>query len=336
MDDAADLPLARDLLVTRSQWLAEGIMGLSFSDPSGAPLPRWNAGSHIDVTLPSGQIRSYSLCGTPDSGTYDIAVLLEAEGRGGSRELHRTQLVGHKLPVRGPRCDFPLDFTADHHLFIAGGVGITPVLPMIRTLAAEGRRWTLYYLGKQRARMAFLPEISTLSGGNAHVFAGDTGERMNIEQVLDCGALGTTVYCCGPERLMAAAETASTTRGLAFRMERFGRPDLQKPVVQEPPLHGEDDTAPIDPDGTFEVEMRATGVTITISPGQSILGEARKQRQGLSFNCADGYCGTCETAVISGCPDHRDTVLSDEERAANETMMICVSRACTRKLVLDL
>lgn len=337
MDDAPAPTPWRDLRVMRSQWLAEDILGLSLADPGGTPLPPWTPGAHIDIALPSGQIRSYSLCGTPGAPRYDIAVLLERDGRGGSREIHGSQLVGRSLRVRTPRNDFPLQSEAAHHLFVAGGIGITPILPMIRALADQGRGWTLYFLARQRARMAFLPEIAALTGGTVHLFARDDGRRAVLGDALAQAPVGSHVYCCGPAPLLKATEAASKAQGLPYRSERFGRPDLDKPARAPAAARPDQGTeSEIDPDGPFEVEMRATGVTLTVGPGQTILGEARKQRQGLSFNCSDGYCGTCETAVIAGRPDHRDSVLSEEERAENDTMMICVGRARTRKLVLDL
>lgn len=322
--------------------LAEGVLGLRLEAPDGAPLAPWTAGAHVDIILPSGKTRSYSLCGDPsDRLGYDIAVLREDAGRGASREIHDTQLVGKELVTIPPRNQFCLA-EAPEHIFIAGGIGITPLLPMIRVLAAAGTPWALHYCGRRLAGMPFVETLKALEAtgtGTVSFYAGDRNTRLSLDDMLAAANPAAAVYCCGPERLLEAAEASAKASGHSFHMERFGRPGLAKPAAERPQVSQADQQGTdevIDPDGAFEVELVQTGVTFEVGPGQSILGEARKHRQGLSFNCADGYCGTCETAVLAGRPDHRDTVLSDDEKASNQTMMICVGRSCTRKLVLDL
>jgi len=322
--------------------LAKGVLGLRLEAPDGASLPAWTPGAHVDITLPSGTTRSYSLCGDPaDIRGYDIAVLREEAGRGASREIHDTQLVGKELATIPPRNQFGMA-DASEYIFIAGGIGITPLLPMILELAKAGTPWALHYSGRRLEGMPFVETVKALEAtgtGKVSIYAGDQGMRLSLDDMLAAANPDAAVYCCGPERLLEAAEASAAASGHSFHMERFGRPGLAKPTDERPQVSQEDKQGTedaIDPDGPFEVELAKTGVTFEVGPGQSILGEARKHRQGLSFNCSDGYCGTCETAVLAGRPDHRDTVLSDDERAANETMMICVGRSCTRKLVLDL
>ncbi|WP_201742062.1 PDR/VanB family oxidoreductase [Mangrovicoccus ximenensis] len=340
-EDAAAIGMLR-LRVKSCTELAEGVLGLRLESPDGSSLAPWTPGAHLDITLPSGLTRSYSLCGNPsDLKGYEIAVLREDAGRGASREIHATQLVGRELAAIAPRNQFALA-DASEHVFIAGGIGITPLLPMIRVLAEAGRPWMLHYCGRRLTGMPFvetLRELEASGTGSVSVYAADCDARLALEDMLGTTSPGAAVYCCGPERLLQAAEKAALASGRAFHMERFGRPDLAKPAeppVQLSPQEQQGTDEEIDPDAPFEVEMARTGVTFEVGPGQSILGEARKHRQGLSFNCSDGYCGTCETAVLAGRPDHRDTVLSDEEKAEGATMMICVGRSCSRKLVLDL
>jgi ferredoxin-NADP reductase len=318
------------LVVRSATWESEGVLGLVLADPDGAPLPAWTPGAHVDLVLPSGTVRSYSLCGEPsDRASYRIAVLREEGGRGGSAELHSTQLVGRRLPVRGPRNQFEL-VEAERYVFIAGGIGITPLLPMLRAVAAVGRSWTLHYLGRSRGSMAFLAQVAALTGGSVHLYPRDEVERPEIAAALAGVEAGTAVYCCGPDSLIRATEAAGLGPDV-LHLERFGRPTLTPR-----PVESSVEQLEADPDGDFQVELATTGGVLDVAPGESILEAVRKVRQGLSFSCSDGYCGTCETAVLKGLPDHRDTVLTTEEQAENGTMMICVSRSRTPLLVLDL
>ena len=336
-----------EVLVAAMTHEAEGVIGLVLRHATGEDLPAWEPGAHLDLHLPSGTVRSYSLCGDPaDRSTYRLAVLRETAGRGASIEVHDTQLVGRRLTARGPRNHFPL-VDAPSYVVIAGGIGITPVLPMLREIARVGRPWTLLYLGRSRTTMAFLDEVASLPGGRVEIVAGDERPRIDLTALLAESAGDAAVYACGPERLLHALE--SLDLGDRLHLERFGRPMLARSThVPDTGPNLVDATSPtpgglvpveadgIDPDSGFDVELVASGVTLRVEPGDSILGRAREIRQGLSFSCADGYCGTCETAVLGGIPDHRDSVLSVEEQAENETMMICVGRSRTARLSLDL
>ena len=335
------------LRVQEASFLAEHVLGLTLVDPAGAELPAWTPGAHIDLVLPSGMTRSYSLCGEPGRAEYRIAVLNEPAGRGASREIHDVQLVGMLLPTSVPRNQFEL-VEAAHYVFIAGGIGVTPLVPMVSRVAAEGRSWEMHYLGRSRSRMSFLAPLTDLaarSGGRLDVIARDERERVAMRELLEAAPTGSAVFCCGPDALIREVEDLSAALGsrLELHVERFGRPTLPEPgsAEQSPAgdpvaTGGSDFTMPCDPDASFTVEMRKSGFVIEVGAGESILGCARKLRQGLTFSCSDGYCGTCETAVLAGTPDHRDTVLSDDERSENKTMMICVGRSRTRRLALDL
>jgi ferredoxin len=221
---------------------------------------------------------------------------------------------------------------------------------MVRSVADSGKIWSMYYLGRSRSTMALLGEIQSISGGPVDIVPEDERGMLDIPGLLGGLNKDIAVYCCGPEPLLRAVENVGLPRGV-LHLERFGRPitvlrttggsldqrTSPKPIANPVAVggHAPSDGA-IEPGAAFEVELAASGVVLDIGPGESILGRARAVRQGLSFSCTEGYCGTCETAVLRGVPDHRDTVLSDEEKDAGKTMMICVGRSRTRRLVLDL
>jgi ferredoxin-NADP reductase len=320
---------------------ADEVLGLTLSDASGARLPGWTPGAHIDIVLPSGAERSYSLCGKPDDAAYEIAVLRETHGRGASREIHDSLILGALLQASAPRNQFAL-VEARRYVFIAGGIGVTPLLPMVRALAEREVHWEMFYLGGARTRMSFIETLADLAGrrgGHLEVIARDERERIAVSDILARAAVGSAVYCCGPDGLIREVERVcgEAGRGLDLHVERFGRPEFSAAASEAAaPLAGSGATTEIDPEGPFQVELRQTGVVLDVGRGESILALARQARTGLTFSCSDGYCGTCETQVIAGTPDHRDTVLSDEEKAANKSMMICVGRSRTQRLVLDL
>lgn len=326
-----------DLAVLNVRDECERVRALDLGHPNREPLPPWTPGAHIDVELPSGLVRSYSLCGEPDDRSrYQIAVLREDDGRGGSVELHETDLAGSLLRTSAPRNDFELS-PAERYLFIAGGIGITPILPMIRQVDRECRPWRLMFLGRKRRSMAFLGPVAALHG-DVEIVPRDERDRLDLRSLLEEEKSTTEVYCCGPNALMDAVAEIVKQTGHRLHVERFGRPDLAavSPSVSIGVRGADDGDDAIDPDEAFEVELARSGECFTVGPGESILGRLRALRQGLNFSCTDGYCGTCETSVLGGQPDHRDTVLSEDEREASATMMICVGRSRTARLVLDL
>jgi ferredoxin-NADP reductase len=311
-----------DVVVTECRHEAPDIMSLSLASSDGAPLPPWTAGAHLDVRLPSGTVRQYSLCGGDDH-SYLIAVLREAEGRGGSIELHETARPGLVLSVRGPRNRFPLT-TADDYLLLAGGIGITPILAMARHLSATGKPWRLFYGGRSRSTMAFVDDLTALPGEINIVPESERG-RLDLPSILAAAAPGTAIYCCGPPPMIAATEACCRELGFHSNVhtEQF------TPAVDREPTAG---TSP----SAFAVKLHRSGQIVTVSPEQSILSAVRAILPDVPSSCEDGYCGTCETVVLDGVPEHRDDFLSDEERDSNETMMICVGRSKTSLLVLDL
>ncbi|MFF1308702.1 PDR/VanB family oxidoreductase [Streptomyces sp. NPDC058307] len=305
-----------ELVVDRRDPAADGVLALTLRHPLGEQLPPWEPGAHIDVVLGPGLERQYSLCGDPaDRTAWRIAVLREPAGRGGSAHVHEQLRQGHKVRVRGPRNHFALR-PAPRYRFIAGGIGITPILPMLAAAEAEGAEWTLLYGGRTRQSMAFTEELGRY-GDRVTVAPQDETGLLDLASVLDGVPEGTLVYCCGPGPLLDAVE-ARCPAGL-LHVERF------TPKAQ---LEGENTE--------FEVELAQTGTTVTVPADVSVLDAVRASGVEVLFSCTEGTCGTCETDVLDGTPDHRDSVLTDEEREAGETMMICVSRCRGKKLVLDL
>ncbi|QIY74866.1 2Fe-2S iron-sulfur cluster-binding protein [Streptomyces sp. RLB1-33] len=305
-----------ELVVDRREFVAAGVLSLTLRHPLGEELPAWEPGAHIDVVLGVGLERQYSLCGDPADGrAWRIAVLRDADGRGGSSYVHEQLGAGDKVRVRGPRNHFALA-PAARYRFVAGGIGITPILPMLAAAEAAGTEWTLLYGGRTRDSMAFTGELERY-GDRVTVAPQDECGLLELDSVLTGVPEGTLVYCCGPGPLLDAVE-ARCPAGL-LRVERF------QPKVQETGA-----------DGEFEVELARSGHTLTVPADVSVLDTVRGAGVEVLFSCTEGTCGTCETDVLEGTPDHRDSVLTDEEREAGETMLICVSRCLGKRLVLDL
>ncbi|MFD3532569.1 PDR/VanB family oxidoreductase [Streptomyces sp. NPDC058664] len=293
---------------------AEGVRGLLLADPAGADLAPWEPGAHLEVTLPSGAVRHYSLCGDPaDRSVYRLGVLREPAGRGGSEEVHTAVGEGTLLGVRGPYNRFPL-VPAERYLFVAGGIGITPLLPMVRSLPPGS--WSLLYGGRSLASMAYREELSGLPG--VTLVPRDTAGLPDLDAVLGELPPSTAVYCCGPEGLLRAVEERWSG---PLHTERFGA---------AAPAGGASG-----PDG-FEVELRRSGRMLRVEPGRTLLDTVREVVPGVAYSCEEGWCGTCETKVLAGTPEHHDSVLGEEEKASGTTMMICVGRARGGRLVLDL
>jgi ferredoxin-NADP reductase len=314
-------PGLRVRLAARTR-LADGVMALSLVPSSPAPLPPWTPGAHIDVRLPGGLVRQYSLCGDPASLLgWRVAVLLEPGGRGGSALVHHVLAEGDELTVSAPRNHFEFHNEAGY-LFIAGGIGITPILPMIAEAERLGRPWRLAYAGRSRATMAFLGEL-TRYGDKVTLWPGDETGRMDLAALLAVAAPGTGVYCCGPAALLD---------DVAQHCDALGRPAGTLHIERFTPQDGAAGNA----GGAFEVELASSGQVIAVGDGQSVLSALRAAGADVLSSCEEGTCGTCETGVLSGVPDHRDTVLTPAEQAACDLMMVCVSRAKSPRLVLDL
>jgi ferredoxin-NADP reductase len=309
-----------DLVVTARRDEADGVVGVELALPSGEQLPAWTPGAHIDVELPGGLTRQYSLCGDPAAGAHwRIGVLREAGGRGGSRWIADELTEGSTLRVRGPRNNFPLQ-TAGRYVFVAGGIGITPLLPMIRAVAGAGADWVLHYGGRTRASMAFLGELAAY-GDRVHLHPQDDVGLLDLDAVLGAPTADTVVYCCGPTGLIEALEVRCRTwvPG-ALHVERFTAAPVGTDAADAP----------------FDVVCARSGVRVTVPPELTVLEAVENAGIAVLSSCAEGICGTCETTVLEGEPDHRDSLLTEEEKAAGDAMMICVSRCRGACLVLDL
>ncbi|MDQ1129311.1 PDR/VanB family oxidoreductase [Microbacterium sp. SORGH_AS_0888] len=296
---------------------ADGVLSVEL-EGRGQPLPEWTPGAHIDLVLPGAPVRQYSLCGEPGSPRYRIAVLREPDSRGGSRAVHERLRPGDEVRLRAPKNHFELE-PAGAYLFIAGGIGITPLLPMVRRAAAEGARWRLLYLGATRERMAFLDELAALaaSGGDVQVVARDENARADLpaEVAAHPDAL---VYACGPERMLSALREAVADPDDRLRVEYFRAPELA-----------------YEPGGPFRIRLERTGLELDVSPEESILEVMRGAGVDVLSDCEEGICGSCETRILEGEAEHRDLVLTAQERQRGDCLMVCVSRAACPVLVLD-
>jgi len=315
---AHDAVALRTLVVGQIELQGDGAVAvIELVDPDGE-LPEAEPGAHVDVLLPNGLERQYSLAGGRP-GRWRLGVLREPESRGGSSWIHENLRAGDLLQVRGPRNNFPL-VAAPRYVFVAGGIGITPLLPMIREVAARGAEWTLLYGGRSRRSLAFLDELAA-HGDLVTVWPQDENGLIDVPGVFAGLPAGSAVYCCGPSPLLDAMEAeAEKHPHVTLHLERF-RP-------REGALDGER--------SAFEVHLDYSGITVQVGPDQSIAEALEAAGVEVMTSCREGTCGTCETVVLDGVPDHRDSYLSPAERASNEVMMICCSRARTPRLVLDL
>jgi ferredoxin-NADP reductase len=300
-------------------WEAPGVLSLELTAADGHPLPPFEPGAHIDLKLPDGTLRQYSLCGDPaDTSHYRLGVRAVPGGLS-SGFIHRKLRPGELLTISAPRNNFPL-VAAARYLFVAGGIGITPLIPMMRTASVQNRPWTLLYCNRRTEDAPFLAEIKAL-GGDVSLHSSEAGTRLDVAQRLGPVQPDTAVYCCGPERLMTAVEeaTAAWPEG-SVHFEWFA--PRSRPAGET--------------GGAFEVVCQRSGLTLMVPPNKSILTVLTEAGIDHPRSCEQGICSTCEVGVISGEVDHRDSILSSAERAANQTMMICVSRAKGARLILDL
>jgi len=304
---------AFDMTVVSRIPAAEGVDLFELA-PVDRTLPRWQPGAHIDVILPGGDARQYSLCGPAGAATWRIGVLREDDGRGGSVWMH-SLAVGDVIRVAGPRNHF--EFTPErgtNYLFLAGGIGITPISAMMQSAAAAGASYSLHYAGRSRSTMALLDELP----GDVTAYPADEGLRVDLAALFASLPPFTTTYCCGPARLIEAVEVAA--RGRQLRVERFEPKALGAPVLAEP----------------FEVELAYSGLELTVPPSRSILDVVEEAGVLVLSSCREGTCGTCETRVMAGEIDHRDSILTGDEQDAQDVMYICVSRSAGERLTLEL
>ncbi|MBU2667341.1 PDR/VanB family oxidoreductase [Actinoplanes bogorensis] len=308
-----------DLVVRKAEQVADGVVALTLGRPGGGTLPGWTPGAHIDLILDDDFTRQYSLCGhTGDTDAWRVAVLHAPDSRGGSTRVHQLG-EGSTVRARGPRNHFPV-VSSKRYLFVGGGIGITPLLAMIYEVDAAGADWELHYGGRQRRSMAFADELARF-GDRVHLVPEDELGRLDLAAILRPRA-GTLVYACGPEGLLSAVEQlcAPWPPG-SLHLERFSA------RATEPEPGG---------DSSFEVVLQHSGRTVTVPPDRSIFETVRAAGVSVLGSCLEGICGTCETEVVDGEVDHRDSVLDEDERAAGEVMMICVSRCRGARLTLAL
>lgn len=316
-----------EAVVATKRAASDGVTELTLRPTSGDEFPAWQPGSHIDLVIPGAPTRQYSLSGDPaDCSTYRLGILREPQSRGGSAHICDTLAEGDVVRVVGPRNHFRL-VDAPRYLFIAGGIGITPILPMVREAQDRGADWRLVYGGRTKDSMAFVEELAAAYSGEERadrvtMWPQDEHGLIDLPGLLGTPDEETKVYVCGPGVLLDAVEAQVATAGWpkgALHVERFAAKPLTEPVRSE----------------SFEVELRQSGLTLTVPPEKSILETLEDAGIPSVSSCAEGTCGTCETTVLEGIPDHRDSVLDEEDRERGDCMMICVSRSCTARLVLD-
>ncbi|MCZ9883467.1 PDR/VanB family oxidoreductase [Arthrobacter sp. B2a2-09] len=338
------------LAVSELRREADGVVSVILRDPDGGALPVWEPGAHVDVLLSNGILRQYSLCSEPaDRSAWRIAVLREQPGRGGSSFVHEVLRAGDVLHVRGPKNNFRGTAGSGKKVFIAGGIGITPLLPMIRAAQMNGEPWRLLYLGSNVHSMAFLDEIAGLdpAGAKSRLHAKEESGALDLIGYLREEGLNadSTVYACGPRRLLSELRSANRT-GVVPQLlfEDFGHDESDAgagPGGSAPAGSrweagmGQEIGNAVRDNSPFVVET-VDGIEIDVAENETILDALQRSGVPALNSCRKGTCGTCETVVLAGIPDHRDEILSDEERAANETMMICVSRCRGERLVLEL
>lgn len=301
---------------------AQDIVAIELEGADGAPLPRFEPGAHVDVHLPGGLLRQYSLSNDPAAhGRYRLGVLLDPNSRGGSAAVHAGVQVGQVMQIGRPRNNFPLRLDASHTVLFAGGIGITPILAMAHALQAAGRSFELHYCGRSAARLAFLGELDRFGPRvQVHLDDGPAAQHLDLDRVLAKPAPERHLYVCGPNGFMDFVTHAAQRLGWneeTVHLERFG--------------------AEVNTDGApFTVVAARSKVTFDVQPGQRIAEKLIEHGVAVSMSCQSGVCGTCITRVIDGMPDHRDHVQTASEKASNRTITVCCSRSKTRRLVLDI
>ncbi len=310
------------VLVHAIRFEAQGIVSVEFRSPDGSDLPAFAAGSHIDLHLGNGLVRSYSLCNSPlEHHRYVVGVLNDRNSRGGSRYVHEQLRVGSTIQIAPPRNNFALDEAAPKSVLVAGGIGVTPIFCMFNRLRNIDKDVEVVYCARSRKEAAFSKELVE-AGEIVHThFDDERGGPPDLKAFLSKYPADTHFYCCGPTPMIGAFE--ATCKDLGFEnvhVERFAAAaDLE--VSQE---------------SGYVVELSRSGKTIEVPAGKALLDALLDAGIDADYSCREGVCGACETAVLEGEPEHRDSVLTDRERASNKTMMVCVSGCKGKRLVLDL
>jgi ferredoxin-NADP reductase len=313
----ASVQRAHTAVITKRELLSPDVVALTLADPDGALLPSWTPGAHIDVRLPSGRRRQYSLCGPPGRRVdYRIAVRRIADGGGGSIEMHDTYAVGDTLVFEGPRNAFYLVTDDTDVLFVIGGIGVTPILPMLAMAAKREMNWRAMYAGRSRRDMPLLDEVVAMAPDRVTVWADDErgGPPRAADLLADAGPT-TAVYVCGPTPMLDAVRTArdnhTQNAGAALHYERFGPP----PVVNGVP---------------FELELARSRRVLSVPANRSALGVMLDSNPATAYSCQQGFCGTCKVKVLAGDVDRRGRTAED-----GDEMLVCVSRAKAGRVVID-
>ncbi len=316
--------ISRIVAVDSASLVAKDILMLRLRSVDARPLPRWTPGAHIDVECGDASLsRQYSLCGDPENSlAMEIAVLRDPSSRGGSAWIHDNVKVGDHLRIRGPRNYFRFDPLCRKAIFIAGGIGITPISAMARRARLQEIDYQLHYSGRSRTSMAFIRELAELHGDRLHVYAKDEGLRNDFNALLAGADPGAQIYACGPERMLEAIEQCCADRPAdSLRIEHF---------------HSTLGTLDPSKESSFEVELKDSGIVINVAADQTLLQALRSANIDVQSDCGEGLCGSCEVRVLAGQIDHRDVVLTRAERSANDKMMACCSRSYGARLILEL
>jgi vanillate O-demethylase ferredoxin subunit len=302
---------------------AKDVITLELRAITGGELPAFTPGAHLDVHLPGGLVRNYSLTNDwRERNRYVVGVGRAADSRGGSSYIHSNVRAGMQLKISAPRNNFPLEESSASFLFIAGGIGITPIMAMVRWCVANGKSWRLIYAARSRQRTAFYEELCALGPDQVQFhFDDEAGQVLDVARAISSWSEGESVYCCGPAPLMEAVKTLSENlpSGTA-RFEWFTVPQSDEPKDSN----------------SFTVRLERSNVEFEVPEQKSILEVLEENGFELPFSCREGLCGTCVTNVCAGEPDHRDYVLSDEERESGKMMTICCSRSKSPLITLDL
>jgi tetrachlorobenzoquinone reductase len=313
--------LPREMRLAAIYYAADSINLFELRPVDGAPVAAFEAGAHIDLHLPNGLIRQYSLVNSQDERhRYVVGVKRDPNSRGGSSYVYEKLTVGTLLKVGGPRNNFRLEESAAHTVLLAGGIGITPIWSMVQRLQRTGQSWELHYATRRRSETAFAEELARC-GERVHIHVDDEfgGTVMDIEAIVAKVPSTAHLYCCGPAPMLASFEATTRSRPSSHvHVERFSNSTVPAST------------------GGYVVELARCGKVVPIAPGQTILEGLRAHGINVSSSCEQGICGSCETRVVSGIPDHRDLILSEEEKASHRTMMICCSGSKSDVLVLDL
>lgn len=312
-----------NVIVRKRELQGDSVVVLDLALPDGRPLPAFEAGAHVDIHVAPGLVRQYSLCGDPGNATvYRLGVLKDPGSRGGSTGVHEVLVEGRQVAISAPRNHFPLAPEASRSILIGGGIGVTPMIAMAYTLNARMQPFELHYCARSRSSSAFLDELAIMDFADrvSTYFDDEEAPRLDLKGVLGHGQAGVHVYTCGPAGFMDWVIAQAKEQGYA-----------------DEHIHREYFQIEVDASGhSFEVVAARSGKSVQVAEGQSILEALADVGIKIDMSCEQGVCGTCLCTVLEGEPDHRDVYLTDDEKADNDQILVCCSRARSKKLVLDI